>query len=209
MRTILLRYSVSLKRSVVTLAVFVLAASVAAAADQVVERRTVPEGALTEQQPETLDRLLGDLKRERDPEQASSIANRAVAHWTDSDSATIDLLMQWADAAITEKRNGAALDFLDQAITLSPDFVGAWNRRATLHYTMGSYRKSMADINHVLSLEPRHFGALAGMAAILSESGNDALAMKAWERYLEIYPADREAQDVVSKLSEKLAGNRT
>jgi len=66
----------------------------------------------------------------------------------------------------------------------------------------------MADINHVLAIEPRHFGALAGMAAILGEQGSDEMALKAWERYLEIYPADREAQDVVTKLSEKLAGSR-
>lgn len=154
------------------------------------------------------DALFAALKRERDPEAANKIAIEIISYWNASGSATVDLLMQWANSAINEKRNAAALDFLDQAIVLKPDYVAVWNQRATLHYTLGNYRKAMADINHVLAIEPRHFGALAGMAAILGEQGSDEMALKAWERYLEIYPADREAQDVVTKLSEKLAGSR-
>jgi tetratricopeptide (TPR) repeat protein len=129
--------------------------------------------------------------------------------WSDSGSATINLLMQWADKAIQEKRNAAAMDFLDQVIALKPDYAEGWNRRATLNYAIGDYRKSMEDINQVLRIEPRHFGALAGMAAILSEAGNDELTLKAWERFLEIYPANRAAQEQANTLSEKIAGSRT
>ncbi|RUM23694.1 hypothetical protein EFQ99_20720 [Rhizobium vallis] len=156
-----------------------------------------------------LDQLFGQLKRERDPEKAGGIANEIRLQWNDSGSATINLLMQWADKAIEEKRNPAALDFLDEAIALKPDYAESWNRRATLNFIMGNYRKSMSDIEHVLDLEPRHFGALSGMAAILSNAGNDQLALKAWEQLLTIYPAERTAQEQINTLSEKLAGNRT
>jgi tetratricopeptide (TPR) repeat protein len=101
------------------------------------------------------------------------------------------------------------MDFLDQVIALKPDYAEGWNRRATLNYAIGDYRKSMEDINQVLRIEPRHFGALAGMAAILSEAGNDELTLKAWERFLEIYPANRAAQEQANTLSEKIAGSRT
>lgn len=156
-----------------------------------------------------VDALIAELGRERDPEAANRLTEEIMANWNASGSATVDLVMQWALTAATEKRNAAALDFLDQAIVLKPDFVGAWNHRATLHYTMGNYKKAVSDINRVLELEPRHFGALAGLAAILSERGSEEMALKAWERYLAIYPADRQAQEVVTKLSEKLAGSRT
>lgn len=159
--------------------------------------------------PKTVDDLLADLKRERNPQAARQIANTAMAAWSESSSPTINLLMQWSAKAAAEKRNAAALDFIDQAITLKPDFVGAWNQRATLHFTMGNYKKSVSDIERVLELEPRHFGAIAGLAGILTERGSKDAALKAWERYLEIFPADREAQEVVSKLSEELAGQRT
>ncbi|MGO4197180.1 hypothetical protein AB4Z13_17685 [Rhizobium sp. YAF28] len=156
-----------------------------------------------------LDQLYGQLKRERDPDKASSIANQIRMEWNDSDSATINLLMQWADKAIEEKRNPAALDFLDEAIALKPTYAESWNRRATLNFVLGNYRKSMADIEQVLKIEPRHFGALSGMAAILATTGNDQITLKAWERVLDVYPADRTAQEQVSTLSEKLAGSRT
>lgn len=155
-----------------------------------------------------LDPLFEALKRERDPDKARGIAMQIMTDMNDSGSATVNLLMQWADTAIKEKRNAAALDFLDQVTLLDPAYPEGWNRRATLHYTMGNTRKSMADIAEVLKHEPRHFGAIAGMAGILMESGKDELALKAWEDYLAVYPADRDAQEAVAKLSEKIAGNR-
>ncbi|MDM9620233.1 hypothetical protein A6U87_26975 [Rhizobium sp. AC44/96] len=156
-----------------------------------------------------LDQLYAELKRERDPDKASSIADEIRAEWNDSGSATVNLLMQWADKAIQEKRTAAALDFLDQAIALKPNYAESWNRRATLNYANGNLRKSMADIERVLDLEPRHFGALSGMAAILGDTNNDQLALKAWERFLDVYPANRSAQEQMNTLSEKLAGSRT
>jgi tetratricopeptide (TPR) repeat protein len=158
---------------------------------------------------QSIDQMLSQLKRERDPQAARVIANSTMASWSESNSPTVDLLMQWSAKAAAEKRNAAALDFIDQAITLKPDFVGGWNQRATLHFTMGNYKKSVSDIERVLKLEPRHFGALAGLAGILTERGSKDAALKAWERYLDIYPADREAQEIVAKLSEELAGQRT
>jgi tetratricopeptide (TPR) repeat protein len=160
-------------------------------------------------QEKPLDALFEALKRERNPEKARDIASQIAVDLNESGSATVDLLMQWAATAIKEKRNAAALDFLDQVTVLDPAYSEGWNRRATLHYAMGDSRKSMADIAEVLKREPRHFGALAGMAAILMENEKDDLALKAWERYLDIYPADRKAQEAMAKLSEKIAGNRT
>ena len=156
-----------------------------------------------------LDDLFASLKRQRDPDQAAAIANQIKLEWAQSGSATVDLLMQWADQAVADKRNPAAFDFLDQIIALKPDYAEGWNRRATLNYALGDYRKSMADIEQVLKLEPRHFGALAGMAAILSENGKDQQTLEVWQRFLAIYPASRPAQQQMDTLTEKLAGSRT
>ncbi|MFP3541510.1 hypothetical protein SB770_33850, partial [Pseudomonas sp. SIMBA_044] len=84
----------------------------------------------------------------------NGIAQEIRTEWNDSGSATVNLLMQWADKAIEDKRSAAALDFLDQAIALKPTYAESWNRRATLNYASGNYRKSMSDIEHVLDLDP-------------------------------------------------------
>ena len=158
---------------------------------------------------EKLDTLFAALKRQRDADKAREIADAIRSEWQVSGSASVDLLMQWAAKAVAASKQPSALDLYDQVIALDPTYVEGWNQRATLHYQMGNYRKSMSDINQVLALEPRHFGALAGMAAILSASGEDALALKAWERFLAVYPAERKAQEQLGEIEEKLAGNRT
>lgn len=167
------------------------------------------ESSATAKPAVTLDSLFSELKRTRDEKQAKQISERIWMRWRDSGSATTNLLVQWADKAIADRKNGLALDLLDQAIVLMPDFAEGWNRRATLHYMMGNFGKSMADIDRVLALEPRHFGAIAGMAAILSDSGNDQLELRAWEQMLEIYPANQQAQKKVGELADKLAGSKT
>ncbi len=194
----------------ILLALTVAAPHVAMADDSgIVEKKDPGTAAGSLSQKQQIDNLFTALKRQRDPDQASLIADQIRMEWSNSSSATINLLMQWTDKAVQEKRNAAAMDFLDQVISLKPDYAEGWNRRATLNYAIGDYRKSMEDINQVLRIEPRHFGALAGMAAILSETGKDEIALKAWERFLEIYPANRAAQEQVNTLSEKIAGSRT
>ncbi len=157
----------------------------------------------------TVDSLFASLKKERNAVKARSIANQIASEWNDSGSATINLLMQWAGEAADEKRNAAAYDFLDQAILLDPDYVQAPYRRAMVHFADGDTRKAMADINLTLEKEPRYFPALASLANILEASGSDDLALKAWERYLALYPADKDARKEAADLSEKLAGTRS
>lgn len=154
-----------------------------------------------------LDELFGRLRRTADPRVAEPIADGIWAQWFRSGSASIDLMMMWANQAMRDQRHAMALDFLDQVIVRAPDYAEGWNRRATLHFTMNNYAKSMTDIQKVLALEPRHFGALSGMATILEQTGNKTAALEAWRRALEVYPAMQSAQDAVIRLSDELAGD--
>ena len=72
---------------------------------------------------------------------------------------------------------------------------------------MQNYGKSIADIERTLALEPRHYGALAGLASILERIGEKERALETWYRVLTIYPAMKSAQDSVVRLEEDLAGN--
>lgn len=156
----------------------------------------------------TIDTLFASLKKERNALKARSIANQIASEWNDSGSATINMLMEWAGKAADEKRNAAAYDFLDQIILLDPGYIQAPYRRAMVHFSDGDTRNAMADISLTLNKEPRYFPALASLANILEASGREELALKAWERYLEVYPADKEARKEATDLSEKLAGTR-
>ncbi|WP_018689151.1 tetratricopeptide repeat protein [Ahrensia kielensis] len=163
--------------------------------------------AVKSEREKRIDDFFTQLKKTRTPGAANRLASNIWSEWFRSGSASIDLLMQWSDEATKRKDFNIALDLLDQVITRQPDYAEGWNRRATLHYAMSNYNKSMADIQKVLALEPRHFGALSGMANILEQSGNKQAALDAWQRVLDIYPAMRPGQNAVIRLYDELSGD--
>lgn len=150
--------------------------------------------------------LFARLKQETSSAKAETIAAQINTEWLDSGSATVDLLMQRAGLAMTKSDNAAAFDFLDQAIILDPNFAEAWNRRATLNYSTSNYGRSLDDIRITLRLEPRHYGALMGLAAILEETERKSQALEAYLKVLEFYPTLKPAQDAVIRLSDELTG---
>lgn len=165
---------------------------------------TTPPVAVTKEA--RLDQLFADLKRERNEKAAERIAGRIWGEWFQSGSASIDLMMQWSQKAMDDQKFDVALDFLDQVVSLQPKYAEGWNRRATVHYMMRNFGKSMSDIDQTLQLEPRHFGALSGLAQIMAATGHKQSALEAWQKVLAIYPMMRSAQDQVATLSEELAG---
>ncbi len=59
-----------------------------------------------------------------------------------------------------------AREIFTEVIKLDENWAEAWNKRATVLYMLGEYQKSQDDIDKVLELEPRHFGALAGQGLV-------------------------------------------
>ncbi|MEX6508578.1 hypothetical protein [Jiella sp. M17.18] len=153
-----------------------------------------------------IDRLFGELKRTADETKAAHIAARIEREWRHSGSATVDLLMARAAEAMIDKNTAAAYDMLDQAIVLDPAYAEAWNRRATLSFTTDDWGKSIADIEQTLAREPRHWGALMGLATILERMDRKPEALQTYMKVLAIYPALRSAQDAAGRLSEELLG---
>ena len=91
-------------------------------------------------------------------------------------------------------------------IDLEPDFAEAWNKRATVRYLVGDHDGSKADIVEVLEREPRHFGALSGLAMIHMQNGNLKGALNAYEAALKVNPFMMNAQQMIVALKQKLQG---
>jgi tetratricopeptide (TPR) repeat protein len=153
-----------------------------------------------------LDDLFVQLKRAGNEASAQRISRLIRQQWSQSGSATIDLLMTRANKAVEGKKYDAALDYLDEIVTLAPAYAEGWNLRATVHFAADDYGRAMADIDRTLRLEPRHFGALTGMAAILKATGHNRAAAAAYERLLDVYPMMRDAQTEFGRLADEMAG---
>jgi len=153
-----------------------------------------------------LDFLFEALKVAPDAESAKHIENRIWAQWLASGSDTANLLMTRVKTAIDGKDIDLALKLLDSVVEIKPEYVEAWNRRATLHYMRKDYARSMADIQQVLRREPRHFGAISGLGMIMQEFGDERRALDAFRRAVAIHPHLQKIPDLIKTLTEKVEG---
>jgi tetratricopeptide (TPR) repeat protein len=156
--------------------------------------------------PHNLDFLFGALKAAPDEETAKAIEQRIWALWMHSRSDTANLLMTRVQKAIEEKDLDLALKLLDAIVKIKPNYIEAWNRRATIYYMKKDYGRSIADIREVLRREPRHFGALTGLGLILQDIGDDRQALEVYRRALAVYPKLERVPDIVKTLTEKVEG---
>jgi tetratricopeptide (TPR) repeat protein len=150
--------------------------------------------------------LFEALKAAPDDESAKAVENRIWALWLISGSDTADLLMSRVKAATEAKEIDLAIELLDRIIAIKPDYVEAWNRRATLYFTKKDYGRSIADVAQVLAREPRHFGALAGLGTILQEIGDDRRALEVYRRALAVHPHLQKIPELIKTLTEKVEG---
>src|SRR5215469_5493513 len=153
-----------------------------------------------------LDFLFGALKVAPDDVTAKAIEERIWVLWTNSQSDTANLLMTRVKTAIEAKDTDLAIRLLDSIIKVKPDYVEAWNRRATIYYMKKDYGRSLADIREVLKREPRHFGALAGLGLILQDLGDNKQALEVYRRALILYPRMERIPELVKTLQEKVEG---
>jgi tetratricopeptide (TPR) repeat protein len=153
-----------------------------------------------------IDFLFDALKAAPDAEIAKQVENRIWATWLASGSDTADLLMSRVKAAIEAKDSRLAIQLLGSIIEIKPDYIEAWNRRATLFFALKDYGRATADLQEVLSREPRHFGALAGLGMILEEVGEDKQALEAFRKALAVNPHMQKIPEHVKALAEKVEG---
>jgi len=153
-----------------------------------------------------IDFLFEALKVAPDDDSAKAIENRIWGLWLHSGSDTADLLMVRVKQATEAKNLDLGIRLLSAIIEIRPDYVEAWNRRATLYFLKKDYGNSLADIREVLAREPRHFGALAGLGTILAELGDDKRALAAFRQAISIHPHLKGIVDEVKTLTEKVEG---
>lgn len=153
-----------------------------------------------------IDALLKQLEAATDEKAASVIEEAVWQLWLHSGSDTVDLLMSRVIAAMKADDYSLALELLNHIVKLKPDYAEGWNKRATVFFYLRDYASSLRDVERTLSLEPRHFGALAGLGLIFQELGQREQALKAFRRALAVHPYLSAVRKAEKKLSEELEG---
>ncbi len=165
--------------------------------------------ALADQSDGRLDSLFERLQETQDPTDAATLQQRIWQIWIEAEDAASSQLMRRGMTAMADGDHETALDAFDDLVERAPDFAEAWNKRATVYYLMGRLDESVNDIQQTLELEPRHFGALSGLALIYDAVENPGAAIRSLEAALEINPHLDGSRERIDQLREKVKGTRT
>lgn len=169
-----------------------------------------PTGVKQEAPPEAteLQSLFQQLGKAGTSEEARPIEEKILTLFLESGSASVDLLMTRAAAALADGDNDTARKLLDAVTQVAPKYAEGWHQRGKLQAVAGDDEGAIISLQKAVTLNPRQFAALAELGAILSEYGDkrDALTIlrKAMALDRHFSGLDREVQ----KLSRDVEGER-
>nr|WP_240335557.1 tetratricopeptide repeat protein [Pseudotabrizicola algicola] len=149
---------------------------------------------------------LFDRLKSADPRAASRLEREIWNEWSKSGSPAMDLLLQRGRDAMAAGRTAEAIEHLTALTDHAPDFAEGWNARATAYYQARQLGPSVSDIARALVLNPRHFGALAGLGAIYEELNNPRKALEVYRAALAIHPHLRGVSEKARRLEAQVAG---
>jgi tetratricopeptide (TPR) repeat protein len=147
-----------------------------------------------------LDALFARLYTSEGDEGSRIIEKKIWDMWMMSDSPTAEALLQQGARAMNEGAPREALSILNRLVGTYPEFPEAWNKRATLYYLMKRDDEALLDIQRVLDLEPRHFGALSGRGLIYQRQKKYGLALESLRQALKINPGMEAVKAAVKDL---------
>ena len=108
--------------------------------------------------------------------------------WSRSGDPAIDRLFARGLEQMQARQGEEAVETFGEIIRRRPEFAEGWNKRATVYYLLGEYKKSLADCDEVMKRNPYHFGALSGYGMIYMQLDQPAQALEYFERALRVNP---------------------
>jgi len=151
-----------------------------------------------------LDALFASLKTAKEEAEGDAIVADIWKTWLQSGQPQLDANMEAAIKMMAYGLLVQAMAILDELVALAPDWAEAWNKRATVLYLLGEHDRSLADIDRVLALEPRHFGALAGQGLIRMAREEYREALAAFRKALSFNPFLKERFELIPSLERKV-----
>ncbi|KAG1713612.1 TPR repeat-containing protein [Nymphon striatum] len=134
------------------------------------------------------------------------IEGQIISEWSKSGSAAMDLLLRRGEDALEAGTPEVAVEHFTALVDHAPDFAEGYNGRASAYYQLGLYGPAIDDLRQTLVLEPRHIGAMSGVAFLLEEIGRPKDALDVWHAIAQYSPADSEVAGMIERLQVQLAG---
>ncbi len=156
-----------------------------------------------------LESLFSELLRSQNALTADKITLQIWEIWTnDAYLESSRYAMEQGIKLMNQGRLSAAEKLFSALILKEPNYIEAWNKRATIRFMMGQTETSLEDVFVVLSKEPKHFGAMSGLGLILMKEKDFDGALRAYKKVLQINPFSRDAIRLIPILEQRVFGER-
>jgi len=140
------------------------------------------------------------------PEQAIGLDRQLQALWSQSGSASADLMLERGREALDDGDIDAALDHLTALTDHAPDFAEGWHVRASAFFGMERFGMAAADLEYALTLNPNNYDAIYGLGLIFEVLEQHEQAYEAYTRALAIHPHHEEVTNAVNRLKPRIEG---
>ena len=149
-----------------------------------------------------LDKLFKELKKDNST-LTFEIEQKIWKIWsTHPKKNELTLMLSEGSTLVKNDKLNEAVNIFTKVIELDPNWAEAWNKRATVLYLLGEFQKSQEDIDEVLKLEERHFGALAGQGLVNIQLKNYEKAIMSYEKAQKIYPTMKSPKIMIKEIKE-------
>jgi len=165
--------------------------------------------ARADQNDPRLEGLFYRLKTASSPTEAKQAESEIWQIWSEALDEDSNILMLRGLVHMKRSEYGPALEAFADLAAKAPKFAEAWNKKATVEFLLDDYESSVRDIERTLALEPRHFGALAGLGQIYLALDRKAAALKSFEAALAINPNLESLRATVESLRKEIGGRPT
>ena len=150
-----------------------------------------------------LNKLFNQLKNNSNASMAFDVEMKIWNIWsTHPSQENLTQLLADGSNLVTQHKLNKAYETFSKVISLDPNWAEGWNKRATVLYILGRYEESQEDINEVLKLEKRHFGALSGQGLVQIELKNYERAINSYKEVQKIYPSMQSSKIMIPQLKE-------
>ncbi|MDC3174501.1 2-hydroxy-6-oxo-2,4-heptadienoate hydrolase [Candidatus Pelagibacter sp.] len=149
-----------------------------------------------------LNQLFNELKVNKS-KVASEVEQEIWKIWsTHPSDAKLTARLEEGSQFLRNQQLSKAIEIFTEVINLDQNWAEAWNKRATVFYMMGKFKQSQEDINKVLALEARHFGALAGQGLVNIQLKNYEKAIFSYQQVKEIHPSMQSPEIMIRRIEE-------
>jgi len=160
--------------------------------------------AQADQKDERLIELFDKLFLSTNNMEASKLLYNIWDIWSIANNQETQIIFDEANQFMDVGELDNAIELFTKVVKQSPEFAEGWNKRATVYFLKGELNKSISDIEKTLNLEPRHFGALDGLAEIYLMQDDLVGAAVIYRRILEIIPSSKKSQDRLKLINDLL-----